>query len=191
MIASVGIGLPVGNPFSGISEREICVRGETYNIGLVRGEQRSSLWQLTFEVQTFNAGSYTQVDCSSCNQTMRVVTPGATVWGVNLERNFRIKIFKDSSSIQPMFLVNGGAGFIEGGAMRYVGTTGTNTFPYTREGEAKAMFGSSFVPSGGVGVGLMGDHGRNITYILTLVGVKYPIGVYSKAGVAYRWSKKK
>jgi len=172
--------VPISGAIEGIAGRQVCVNGRMFDVGFAHGGQKSSIWRLTLVAKTFDEGSYTQYDCPECNLTVRTVAEsGVRVMGFQVERVQRIS-WNPNWAIQPMVSVNAGLGHISGGAQQQARTT--------QEVGAKELFGSSWFPMAGVGVGVMGDLGQHLTWTVTAGGIEYPGVYYGRVGLTY-WLK--
>ncbi len=184
--------IPIGGDggfIESIAGRRVCVQGRTVDLGLARGGVASSFWRFTFASKSFRKGSFTEFTCPSCTQEVRIVEDGnVRTLGLQVER---VQGFKNKTwgAIRPMVSLSVGAGRISGSVRRSSGHVGK---PHTISEvvDASELFDSRWVANAGVGVGVMGDLGRNFTYAVTVVGVEYPGRYFGRVSLTY-WPKKK
>src|SRR3989344_7261755 len=163
--------VPVQGIVETFTNREVCLDGASFDVGVAVGEPKSSFWRFTFAGMVVNDGSFTEYNCEDCNTRVKTVSRGMKVLGAKVERVFR---FKKNWRFQPMASIHGGLGVVTGRAYRF-----------GREVKASEMFESPVFPLVGAGVGLMGDIGNHWTLAVTAIGVEHPGLSYGRMQLTY------
>ena len=190
--AMIGIfqSVPVGTAIERITGRNVCFTGRLFEVGVAKGDQKSSIWRATFVVQTVDDGSTTNFICQNCAQEVTTTTVGVKVLGVKGERVQRIKLLPSRSPVQLMVTGHVGLGHMSGRASQSTGPIGGSPTKVSAVG-VDELFGSNWFPIVGGGVGLMGDFGQHWTYGLTAVGFEWPGIYYGAITVTYWFDKSK
>lgn len=168
--------VPIGGTIQSIAGRTVCIKGRGFDFGVARGGQESSLWRFTLASTAITEGSFTRYACNNCTQNVTTTAQsGVRTFGARLER---VQGFNNEQwrTVRPMISAHIGAGRISGKAHQRVVRGGITTAMHAVV-DASELFATSWVPISGVGVGIMGDIGKHLTYSVVVAGIEYP-GVY-------------
>lgn len=178
MTASASLGpfdsAPIHQAVSPLIGSEVYVRGRLLDVGVAYSRGGRFVWRLAFAFKPFEDGSFTRCQCAS--RQIEWVSDGVNILGFRIEPVVRLA--PSRWRVQPMVTGHAGVGYVRGNVVRYEGPIGSSPTSNSMVG-ADQLFGSSWFPVAGAGLGVVGDLGRDkrLTWSATVVGVEFP-GVY-------------